>query len=266
MAIQFVKTIGDGLTMPAGTIGARLNGVAGMSMHSWTWFTTFDALDSPNQDATWRIACSGATTGLGMNIDGGGGGVNKKHQVNARSTSADAIAQKESTTNVATGVWNSLGGAVNFSGGNVQPYLNGVAEGGGAATFGSASYVNSSPTDLDRISNSNGATVQAVNGKIAELAIWSTVLTAGEFLALSKGFSALLVRPQSLVFYAPLWGRATNEPDIVRTTTISKVNTSTNIIQVDHPKIIYPSFQEVRRFAPAGGTPPILSGTGWFMG
>ncbi|WP_009964864.1 LamG-like jellyroll fold domain-containing protein [Verrucomicrobium spinosum] len=42
------------------------------------------------------------------------------------------------------------------------------------------------------------------NGQIAEPAMWSDALTAAEAAALAKGFSPALVRPQSLVFYAPL--------------------------------------------------------------
>lgn len=269
MAIAVVKTIGDGLTLPAGTIGARLNGFTAMTMHLWGWFNSFDVADSPNADACFRIAVGGATTGLGMNVDGGGGGANNKHQVNARSRTADALTQKETTTNIAASVWNSLGGVVDFTGGTVFPWLNGITQGGGAATFGSATYANVSPTDVERISNSNGATTQAVDGKICEVAIWKAALTDGEMVALSKGYSALLVRPQSLVFYAPLWGRATNEPDLVNTSTITKVNTSGNIVFTDHPPIIYPTLQQVRRFAPnagGGGTPPTLAGSGWFMG
>lgn len=41
-------------------------------------------------------------------------------------------------------------------------------------------------------------------GALAEVALWSAALTAGEVLALSKRVSPLLIRPQSLVFYVPL--------------------------------------------------------------
>lgn len=50
--------------------------------------------------------------------------------------------------------------------------------------------------------NSNGTS--ALNGLLAEVAVWSAALTDNEIVSLSKGFKATRVRPQSLVFYAPL--------------------------------------------------------------
>lgn len=42
-----------------------------------------------------------------------------------------------------------------------------------------------------------------LDGSIAEAAIWNVALTDGEVAILGLGYSALLVRPASLVFYAP---------------------------------------------------------------
>jgi hypothetical protein len=42
------------------------------------------------------------------------------------------------------------------------------------------------------------------NGKLAEVGIWNAALTAAEVAALAKGMTCDKVRPQSLVFYAPL--------------------------------------------------------------
>lgn len=42
------------------------------------------------------------------------------------------------------------------------------------------------------------------NGDIANTAIWNTHLSEGELKALSNGFAPEMIRPQSLVFYAPL--------------------------------------------------------------
>ena len=42
------------------------------------------------------------------------------------------------------------------------------------------------------------------NGNIASTAIWNTHLSEGELKALSNGFAPEIIRPQSLVFYAPL--------------------------------------------------------------
>jgi hypothetical protein len=42
------------------------------------------------------------------------------------------------------------------------------------------------------------------NADICEVGVWSTGLTADEIASLARGVSPSLVRPQSLVFYAPL--------------------------------------------------------------
>lgn len=43
-----------------------------------------------------------------------------------------------------------------------------------------------------------------MDGLIAEVGIWNAALTAAEIASLAKGMTCDKVRPQSLVFYAPL--------------------------------------------------------------
>ena len=43
-----------------------------------------------------------------------------------------------------------------------------------------------------------------MNGLIAEVGIWNAALTAAEVASLAKGMTCDKVRPQNLVFYAPL--------------------------------------------------------------
>jgi hypothetical protein len=49
-----------------------------------------------------------------------------------------------------------------------------------------------------------GTNVSFFNGLIAEVGIWNTALTADEIASLAKGMTCDKVRPQNLVFYAPL--------------------------------------------------------------
>jgi hypothetical protein len=49
-----------------------------------------------------------------------------------------------------------------------------------------------------------GTITQRLDGRIAEVGIWNAALTADEVASLAKGMSCDKVRPQSLVFYAPL--------------------------------------------------------------
>ena len=52
------------------------------------------------------------------------------------------------------------------------------------------------------------------NGPIAEVAVWSVALTAGEAAAYNAGCPAYMIRPKSLLGYWPLWGLVSPEPDL----------------------------------------------------
>jgi len=43
-----------------------------------------------------------------------------------------------------------------------------------------------------------------MGGQIAEVGIWNAALTAAEIASLANGMTCEKIRPQSLVFYAPL--------------------------------------------------------------
>lgn len=49
-----------------------------------------------------------------------------------------------------------------------------------------------------------GALAEYHAGNLAEVGIWSAVLTDAEIASLAKGFSPRRVRPQNLIYYAPL--------------------------------------------------------------
>ena len=107
------------------------------------------------------------------------------------------------------------------------------------------------------------------NGYLAEYARWGAILTQAEATILSKGFSPLFVNLGNLNHYIPIIGRKSPETDIMTATT----GTVTNTTNVTHPRIIYPSSAQVRRFttavAAAGGGIedwPVMTGnkfSGW---
>ena len=43
-----------------------------------------------------------------------------------------------------------------------------------------------------------------MDGELADIGIWNAALTAAEIASLAKGMTYDKIRPQSLVFYAPL--------------------------------------------------------------
>ncbi len=68
-------------------------------------------------------------------------------------------------------------------------------------------------------------------GFLAECAIWSAALTDAEVMSLAKGFKPHRIRPQSLVFYAPL---LRNLQDLRKGLALTAVNAPT---VANHPRV-----------------------------
>lgn len=97
----------------------------------------------------------------------------------------------------AANTWNHVAGV--FQGANKQAFLNGV---GGAAETSAYSL-----TGIDQLvigSRNNGTYGLFFGGLLAEVGVWTAALTTAEIVSLSAGFTPDQIRPQSLVFYAPL--------------------------------------------------------------
>ena len=76
------------------------------------------------------------------------------------------------------------------------------------------------------------------SGRLAELGIWNATLSWTEMIAMSKGWSPLHIRPQSLVFYLPLV--RDNDRDLIGGLTVTPTNAPT---VANHVPIIYPGMQ-----------------------
>jgi hypothetical protein len=114
--------------------------------------------------------------------------------------SVDNLGQSESSiSNVITlNAWQH-GAGVYTSSTERLAYHNGNA--------GTVNTVSRIPSGLNTITIGgrwNTAIGGLVTGRIAEVGIWSVALTAAEVASLSKGMTCDKVRPQNLVFYAPL--------------------------------------------------------------
>ncbi len=76
-----------------------------------------------------------------------------------------------------------------------------------AAGAGTNTTVNANPIAISRVMIGMLYEVSfpaPMNGYIAEVGIWNAALTTAEIASLAKGMTCDKVRPQSLVFYAPL--------------------------------------------------------------
>jgi len=107
-------------------------------------------------------------------------------------------------------------------------------------TLGIGGLIHSSPTNT-------------VNGKIAEVAVWTAGLSAAEMAALANGVSPLLIRPGSLYAYLPLLDKASPSIDLIGANGSTWSDTPASF--QDHPPIIRPSAQ-ILQFPPVAAAPP----------
>jgi hypothetical protein len=73
-------------------------------------------------------------------------------------------------------------------------------DGGGSAT----NTATITPTPANITSLRAGWTGATLDGCVAEVGVWNAALTAAEVASLAKGMTCDKIRPQNLVFYAPL--------------------------------------------------------------
>lgn len=137
--------------------------------------------------ATWfRIRLAGAVAGDPIQAD-------------AALTPTFAIAS--SSSGYTTGSWQHACGV--FSSNTSRTiYLDGANS--------STNTTSVTPTGLNGVqiggiyADDSNSIVTYTDGRIAEVGIWNAALTAAEIASLAKGMTCDKVRPQNLVFYAPL--------------------------------------------------------------
>jgi len=137
-------------------------------------------------------------------------------------------------TTYSTNTWAHVCG-VSSSSSNHVLYFNGTSDGTSSTNVGNAGATLNS---IGRYEISGGSG-EYFNGYLAEVACWSTNLTADEVAALAKGISPWLIRPNYLSAYWPLWGRHSPERSFVKEDYQMTLNNSPST--ADHPpKMIYP--------------------------
>jgi hypothetical protein len=131
------------------------------------------------------------------------------------------------TSNSWNGQWNHHCGLFT-SATSRSIFFNGVNENTGTINIGSQNAA-TNVTIGARFQNS--AVGAYFEGDLADVGIWNVALTADEIASLAKGVACNLVRPQSLVFYAPL---VRDLIDVRGGRTITNNNGAT---VVNHPRI-----------------------------
>lgn len=164
------------------------------------------ATDYPVSFACWfyadtltaqrTLVCLGSSTGgnqfvlLGVSSTG----------VVAQSEIGGVVATATSTTAPSTATWHHAAG-VFASSTDRRAYIDGGSKGTNATTNAWPSLVNRTLIAQRR---RNGSYGQGMDGRIAEAAIWNTELSDDDVYSLSRGYRPSLIKPQNLVFYAPM--------------------------------------------------------------
>jgi hypothetical protein len=116
-------------------------------------------------------------------------------------TSGLAI-RRDTSTNITSATWQHVCGVLTASTA-CDIYYNGTLDNGvTSGTAPAAAGASTSPLLIGGFDT--GDTAFHLDGRIAEVGIWNVALTAEEIASLAKGMSCDKVRPQNLVFYAPL--------------------------------------------------------------
>lgn len=142
-----------------------------------------------------------------------------------------------STLPSAATTWNHI--ACSFDGESLTIWLNGsVAH--TSVTLGTAW-----PHTLDRIhvgASMNGGTLEAKwLGRLADVAVWSAILSSEEIQGLASWMSPLLIRPSQLAAYVPIWGTTVEPIFGYLDGGASGDGVVTNTTLNEHPPVFYPS-------------------------
>jgi hypothetical protein len=138
-----------------------------------------------------------------------------------------AVAIGQTATGQATGTSNSVNGQWNHGCGVFTSttsrtiFFNGASEATNTTDTGTPNAATAINIGARTASNAAGL---YFNGDLADVGIWNVALTAAEIASLAKGMACDKVRPQSLVFYAPL---ARDLIDVRGGRTITNNNTAT---------------------------------------
>jgi hypothetical protein len=113
--------------------------------------------------------------------------------------SSSSSSQSDTTTGFSSGIWQHACGV--FSANNSRTvYLN--------AANPATSTTTTTPSGLNKVEiafrTAAGTPGLFLDGRLAEVGIWNAALTSAEVASLAKGMTCDKIRPQSLVFYAPL--------------------------------------------------------------
>jgi Concanavalin A-like lectin/glucanases superfamily len=215
------RTFNGSNTYLASTSTPVTSSSAGFTISVWFYV----AATNVQYDAVF-IKDSGASNYSGIYLgDGTSGKVGAVAGDGTESIAWTANTYSANTWNHACGVFTSNSSR--------SSYLN-----GGTVATDTGSRAQNTYTLIDAGGFFDGSSIfGAVNGRLAELAIWSVTLNASEVGGLAKGASALRIRSGSLVAYYPLYGTMSPELNLRSGTTGYKLTLNNSPGQAAHAPV-----------------------------
>ncbi len=240
MARDFTKNIANYMTLGVDAINALIEGASALSVACWTTYDTIDA--SAGGNFLWRIGL-GVGAGTTLNLDGTGSG---RLRIVGRSVDTDAGQVALGSSALAAGAQYHVGAMLDYAGDSITAYLNGVADGTTAVTFGNAAYTSGTPaTTEDAIGAGTtppGVSTGQFDGRISELAIWTSNIGPSGFAMVSNCISPTAVSPSTLVFYMRLLG--VDSPELATVSSVTGTITG-SIPAGTHPCVALPSYRSM---------------------
>lgn len=250
---DFPRDFASYLAWPNGYIASRLNDASGVTAHCWARADGFSTVGtSDNELVHFKINTNAAGVFMGVNAN-----TNPSVpvlRVGGRSVAADSFQSTDCSSQFTTGVYHACGVVLNYAGDRLEPWFDGVVENAGTKAF-SPNFVAGTPSVDDAI-GSNGTSTNSqfqFDGRISDVALWRCALSPGEMRQLAAGMTPLLIRPEALVFYAPLG--LPDEMDLIGGR--AGVVTGTGFGRADGPPVVPIPV----RYRHVGQTPPPLTPT-----
>lgn len=158
--------------------------------------------------------------------------IGSSNNVVARTSGASTAGSANGTGSFTSGVWFHAAGV--FSATNSRTSYR---DGGNKVT----ETTSETPSGLNRTSiglEDNAAADEPFGGQLGEAAIWNVALSDADILMLSKGFSPLLMHPESLIAYWPLIGN--NSPENNLKSNSATMSIVGSLSKAAHPRIFMP--------------------------
>ena len=169
----------DYVNIGFGAIGPYLSGKSGQTIAGWIRYTSLDSGQYDNVIYTARVGAATNSNGW-INIRGDGANAGKI-LLGGRSLAGDTFQEVTGTQTLSAGSWYYVAGTIDYANQSLTISVNGALVSTYSATFGSLTYAHSgTPTQPDTLSSSNFVATYPLQGDIAQLAVYSRVLSNSE--------------------------------------------------------------------------------------